>query len=139
CALHDALPTLEACRCERRTDGGEWAFQLLVVGAADRGRPLAGAHQAEQHAQGGRLAGTVGAEEAGDRTRLDREGEVADGLDGAESLRQPAYLDCCSIRHITTITIPGASCHPNLSLTRVPVDGGSALFPQEPIGLTERA
>src|SRR5690606_2793835 len=97
---------VEACCFERGADGGQRTVQFLVIDSADRGRPLTGAHQAEQHSQGGRLACTVGAEEPCHCARLDRESEAAHGLDGAESLRQPPYLDGCSIRHITTITIP---------------------------------
>src|SRR5690606_37343610 len=108
---------VEARRLEGSSDGCERAVQFLVVGAADRGRSLAGANQTEQHPQRRRLACTAGPEEPGDRPGFHREGETGGCFDGAESLREPAYFDCCSIRHITTITIPLASGH-TILLTR---------------------
>jgi hypothetical protein len=51
-----------------------------------------GLREAEQHVDGRRLPGTVGAEEGDDLTRLDLEGQVVDGGDGPEPLRQTAQV-----------------------------------------------
>ena len=49
--------------------------------------------EAEDHADGGRLAGAVGAERAEDSTARNGEIDAADGGDFAIALGQPAGLD----------------------------------------------
>ena len=59
--------------------GAEPVGRPLELGVAAGRRPARArwsAREAEQHAQRGRLAGAVRAEEAGDRACLEREGEV---------------------------------------------------------------
>jgi hypothetical protein len=51
------------------------------------------AHEAQQRAQRGRLAGTVGSEEADDAPGGHREGEVVDGERVAETLGEAADFD----------------------------------------------
>ncbi len=61
------------------------------VGAAvDGGRPGCRAHQPQQHAQRGGLAGPVAAEEAGDGSLGEVEAEVVDGENGPNRLVSPS-------------------------------------------------
>ena len=69
------------------------SLQVGVGDAVDGGRAGVGADQAEQHPQGGGLAGAVGAEEPGDRAGVDGEGQVVDGGHAAEALGEPVDLD----------------------------------------------
>ena len=56
--------------------------------------PAVGLDQAEQHPQGRRLAGAVGAEEAGHGSGAGAEAQIVDGGDVAEALGQSLNLDC---------------------------------------------
>src|SRR4029453_5751582 len=64
--------------------GRETGDRLLLEGDLAGGRREIARHQVEQ----GRLAGAVGADDAGDRARLDGEGDVGDGEQAAEALAQ---------------------------------------------------
>jgi hypothetical protein len=66
--------------------------QLPVGPAVDGGRARGRGDQAEQHPQGGGLAGPVGAEEAGHRPRVDLEVEAVDRQHVAEPLVSPCTL-----------------------------------------------
>jgi hypothetical protein len=56
---------------------------LEQVAAGDGGRAGGGAQQRRQHAQGGGLAGAVGAEEADDLAGVDVQVDAAHGFDGS--------------------------------------------------------
>ena len=85
---------VEAGGVEQRADPCGGRVQLPVPAAEDRHRPGRRPHEVEDHAQGGRLAGAVGAQHAGDRARLDREAHVVHGEDLlAEALGQVLGLD----------------------------------------------
>ena len=73
-------------RAGRRPRGAASAARRS--GAVHHGAPGIGRVEAHDHAHGGRLAGAVGAEEAGDDTRGDREAEVVDRQGLAVALRQ---------------------------------------------------
>ena len=55
--------------------------------------PVVGLREAEDHVDGGGLAGAVGAEEGDDLALLEGEVDAADGVDGAEVLGDPGDLD----------------------------------------------
>ena len=66
-----------------------WARSTSVVGTPKiSAEPAGGAQQPEQHADGRRLAGAVGTEEAEDLTARHREREVVDGEGRLEPLRE---------------------------------------------------
>ena len=89
---------VEVGRLQRGADDRHRLRDVVVAVAAD-GRGAAGrADQAEQHAQRGRLARAVGAEEAGDAAGLDGEGQAVDGGEVAEPLGQVAHLDAGALR-----------------------------------------
>jgi hypothetical protein len=56
-------------------------------------RPASGASRGRQHPHGGRLAGSVGAQQRHDAADLDLEVEVLDGHKLAETLRQSLGLN----------------------------------------------
>ena len=78
---------------ERRPDGLERPFEVVVGLAVERrgagGRP----HEPEEHPQRRGLAGAVRTEEPGDAPGFDGEAEVVDGGDRAELLGEPRDLD----------------------------------------------
>src|SRR5882724_7376786 len=63
------------------------------VDAVDAGTAAVRCQHSVQHPQGGRFAGAVGAQQAGDFTVARHEGDVAGGVDGAESLAQILGFD----------------------------------------------
>jgi hypothetical protein len=70
---------------EHGAGGARRIVELRVGAALDRGGARRRAHEAQQRAQRGGLAGAVGAEEADDAPGGDREGEVVDGERVAEA------------------------------------------------------
>ncbi len=60
--------------------------------SATGGRP----HQAQEHANGGGLAGSVRTDQTRDHPPGNKYGEIRDGLTGSKALAQPACLD----RHV---------------------------------------
>ena len=84
---------VEAARLQHGADLAGRVGELAVGPAVDGGGAGGRGDQAEQHAQGGRLAGAVGAEEAGDRPLVDLEVEVVDGEHVAEALGEPVHAD----------------------------------------------
>ncbi len=68
---------------------------MAVHEAVDGGPARTRRHQAEQHAQGGGLAGAVRAEEADHVAPLDREGEPVDGDQVPEAFGHVVELDHC--------------------------------------------
>ncbi len=85
---------VEAGGVEERADPGGGRAQLAVPAAEDGHRAGRRAHEVEDHAQRGRLAGTIGAEDAGDGAFLDGEAHVVDGEDLlAEALGEVIGLD----------------------------------------------
>jgi len=92
-------PGVEARRLKRRAHRGERGLQVAVAGAADRRRARGGGDETEQHAQSGRLARAIGAEEARDATGLDGEREIVDGGHGAEALRDAVEDEGDACRH----------------------------------------
>jgi hypothetical protein len=102
--------------------------QLRVPPAADGGAARGGAHEREQDAQRRRLARAVGAEEAGDASGLDAGGEVVDGANRAECLRDPTELEEVSFghRHPLVITaVVGRCLHPARSARAGGARGGA--------------
>jgi hypothetical protein len=80
-------------RIDERADAAHRPGEL-PVGQAEHPRRAGGRPgEAEDAAQRGRLAGAVGAQEAGDPARMDRDREVVDGDPGAELLGQAVDLD----------------------------------------------
>ncbi len=73
------------------------------VDAGDAQRAAGRRQQAAEHAEGGRLAGAVGAEQAEDLAGLDLEADVVDGGEGAELAHQIADLD-------GVVAVVGAPC-----------------------------
>ena len=70
------------------------AFGIATdVDAADQGRAGGGSQQAAQHADGGGLAGAVGAQEAEHLALLHRERQVVHRHEVAELAREPAHVD----------------------------------------------
>ena len=84
---------VEPARLQDRPDPAGRVGQLPVGPAGDGGRAGGRGDQAEQHPQGGRLAGAVGAEEAGHRALVDLEVELVDGEHVAEALGEPLHAD----------------------------------------------
>jgi hypothetical protein len=86
---------------QHRADGAARVRQRRVGLPADQGGAGGGAYQPEQHAQGGGLAGAVGAKEPGDLSRPDVEGQLLDRPYLAEPLGQAVDRDRCwlSRRH----------------------------------------
>lgn len=79
---------VEARLVERDTDRAG-RFRELTVGPPGDGRgPGVGGGEPEQHPQRGRLARAVGPQEAGDRSRLDPEGQPVHGSHRPERLGQ---------------------------------------------------
>ena len=98
---------VEARRLERRADDPQRLVDLVVGLAADRRGARGRVHQAQDHPQRGRLAGAVGAEEAGHGARLDVEAELVDRPDlAAEHLGQAADLDPADRRSAVTAVTP---------------------------------
>ena len=93
---------MEAGRFQHRTDLAGGLIEVDVAATGERGGPRRRGDEAEQHAQRGRLAGTVGPEEAGDSSRPQLEGQVVDGGHRAETLGEAVQLDgghgVCSFR-----------------------------------------
>ena len=79
---------VEVGRLEHRADPQRRPVDPRVGLLEDERPPARSVPQAEQHPQGRRLAGAVRAKEAGDRPRLERERQVVDSDELAESLRQ---------------------------------------------------
>ena len=88
-----AARRVEAGRLQHGTDTGRGVRQVLVVAPGDGRGPGGGMHEAEQHAQGRRLARAVGSEEAGDASGLDGERQVVDGPHRPEGLGESPDLD----------------------------------------------
>ena len=82
-----------------------------------RASPRARPHQAEQGPHRRRLAGPVGAEEAGDPAGLDREGEVVDGDGLAVALGQVADLELGHAQTVPGVAVGGALRPPFLAFT----------------------
>ena len=66
---------------------------MLEIVAADAHHARGGPEEARQHAQGGALAGPVGAEEADDLPPVDAERDIAHRLDGAVRLAEVGRFD----------------------------------------------
>ena len=81
-------------------DDGERLRDLDVVTAADRRGAAGQANEAEQHAHVVVLPAPLGPREADDTAGLDREAEVIDGGEVAESLREAADLDLRTRREV---------------------------------------
>ena len=73
-------------RLEHDPDLRERIGEPGVREAVDGGRPGGGGDEADKRAQGGRLAGSVGSEEADDLALVDVEAQVVDGPYRAEVL-----------------------------------------------------
>jgi hypothetical protein len=86
-------PRMEGGGLQDRADRPERVLELDVAAPEDRGAPRGRLGQAEQHAQGGRLPGAVGAEEARDGARPDLERQVVDGGDRAVALGYVVQAD----------------------------------------------
>ena len=84
---------VEPARLQDRPDPAGRVGQLAVGPAGDGGRAGGRGDQAEEHPQGGRLAGAVGAEEAHDRPGVDLEVELVDGEHVAEALGEALDAD----------------------------------------------
>jgi hypothetical protein len=84
-----------AGRLQHRPDGAARVGQRRVGPSADQGDAGGGADQPQQHAQGGGLAGPVGAKEPGDLSRPDLDGQLLDRPDPAELLGQAVDRDRC--------------------------------------------
>ncbi len=80
-------------RLEHDPDLRERVGELGVREAVDGGAPGGGGDQADERAQGGRLAGSVGTEEADDLALVDVEAQVVDGPHGAEVLGEVLNRD----------------------------------------------
>jgi hypothetical protein len=81
-----AAAGMEAGGLQERADVADGIGQLPVGSAVDPGGPGGRGDQAEQRAQGGGLAGPVGAEEPDHGALVDLEAEVVDGGDRSEAL-----------------------------------------------------
>ena len=86
-------------RLQNGADDARRVVQLPVGRALDERLARRWMHQAEQDAEGRGLARAVGAEEASDPPRLDREGEVLDRGGRAEPLGQCADLERRRLGH----------------------------------------
>ena len=82
-------PGMKVGRFEHGADAQRGAVDLRVPLSEHLRRAGRRRRQAEQHAQGRRLARAVRAEEAGDRAGLEPEGKVVDGAQLPELLREP--------------------------------------------------
>jgi hypothetical protein len=78
---------------EDRADPPRGIFERTVRAAEDRRPSPRRSDESEQDAEGGRLAGSVRAQEPGDPAALDGEAEVVDRDRLAESLRESVDLD----------------------------------------------
>src|SRR3954454_5767349 len=85
---------MEARVFEHGADLGARMGELAIAQAVEPGRPGVRVDEPEQDPQRGALARSIGAEEAGDSPRFDRERQAGHGLDGAEVLADLLYLDC---------------------------------------------
>jgi hypothetical protein len=81
-----AAAGMEAGRLQDRADLADGVGQLPIRPAVDPGRPRGRGDQPQQHAQGGGLAGPVGAQEPDHRALVDLEAQVVDGDDPSEAL-----------------------------------------------------
>jgi len=84
---------MEAAGLQDGPDPAGRVGELAIGPAADGGRAGVGGDQAEEHPEGGGLAGPVGAEEAGHRPRLDLEAELVDGEHVAETFGESLDTD----------------------------------------------
>ncbi len=84
---------VEVGRLEGRADGAQRVGQVAIAPTADGRGAGAGSDQPEQHPQGGRLAGAVRSEEAGDPAGLHLEVEVVDSDELAEAFGQAGGRD----------------------------------------------
>ena len=82
-------PGMERVGFEHDADGARRVGEVAIAAAADGGGSVVGRSEVEQDLHGGGLAGSVGSEEPGDPTRLDREGEVVDHGAVAVALGEP--------------------------------------------------
>ena len=100
--VEGAAAGVDGARLEHRADLVQRRLELVV--AAPVGANRAGGRRIEphDHAHGRRLAGAVGAEEAGDDARLHGEREVVDGQLLPVALAQVLDLD-----HVLIIGVPG--------------------------------
>jgi hypothetical protein len=87
---------------ERRMEGGaldqrahlrEVRGRVADILAQNLGAAATGTDQAEEHADGGGLAGPVGPDEAGDRASRHVEVQAVDGTDAAVHLGEPGAAD----------------------------------------------
>jgi hypothetical protein len=69
---------MHGLRLEQRADGPQRVRQVAVLLAVDCGGAALRPVKAEDQPHGGGLAGAVRPEEAGDRARLDSEGQMVD-------------------------------------------------------------
>ena len=91
---------------EHDADLGERVAELGVREAVDGGRPGGGRDQADERAQGGRLARSVGTEEPDHLPLVDVEAQVVDGPHGAEVLCQVLNRDDGHVRLIIRVRRP---------------------------------
>ena len=101
-----------------RADRGLRAREVDVALAVDRRGAAGGVDQAEQHPQGGGLAGAVRPEEAGDPAGLDVEAQVVDGDEAAEALGEPSDLDPRPVAVVVLIGCLVVSCARSLQPSR---------------------
>jgi hypothetical protein len=70
---------VKVVRLEHRADPTRRVIELAIAAAEDERLARGRFGEPEQQPQGGRLTGAVGAEEAGDGARAERERELVDG------------------------------------------------------------
>ncbi len=90
-----AAPRVEHVGVHHRADGSHRLCQIRVPSAVDRHRSGRRTGQSQHHPHARALAGAIRADEPGDPTGGQGEGEAVDGGDASVPLRQAGELDEC--------------------------------------------